>query len=338
VVTVLNSYYALVGDYEDMKAKQSARDVAVKLYEDSKKQVEIGSLAQLDLITSESLVASTESDFVSSQTTLAEQEVQLKSLISRTGGRDPLIAGVHIVPLDHIEIPPTDDIPPIKDLVQTAMTNRSDLAAEKAQIETSEANAVGTKNGVLPVLVGFASSSNAGAAGVPRTVTIEGHTFTADPYFVGGIGTALAQVFQRDFPSEGGGAYFQATIKNRQAIADANIDQLSIRQTQLSNAKDINQAQVDIMNAVVAVRQARARYEAAVQAHTLSQRLLEAEQKKFSLGSSTPSLVIQQERDLENAQSTETASLVTYANARVNLDQTLGTILDTHHVSIAKAR
>jgi outer membrane protein TolC len=169
-------------------------------------------------------------------------------------------------------------------------------------------------------------------------VTIQGHTFTADGYFVGGIGTALGQVFRRDFPSENAGVFFQATLHNGQAQADNAIDQLSIRQSQLSNAKDINQAQVDILNAVVAVRQARAKYEAAVRGHTLSQQLLEAEQKKFSLGSSTPSLVIQQQRDLTTAQSTETAALVSYADARVGLDQTLGTVLDTHHVSIAAAK
>jgi outer membrane protein TolC len=321
VGSVLNAYYALAGDYEDMKAKQSARDVAVRLLEDSRKQVNIGSLAQIDLITSESQVASAESDLVTSQTTLAQQETQLKNLICRSW--DPLIASAHIVPLDKIEIPATDDIPPIKELVRTAMTNRSDLAAEKVAIETSEVNSVGTKNGVLPTLVPFAGTSNAGAAGA---------------YFVGGIGTALKQVFQRDFPTENGGAFFLATLKNRQALADNAIDQLSIRQSQLSNAKDLNQAQVDILNAVVAVRQARARYDSAVRGRILSQQLLDAEQKKFSLGSSTPSLVIQQQRDLTTAQSTELGSLVSYADARVALDQTLGTILDTHHISIAGAK
>jgi outer membrane protein len=336
VVSVLNAYYALSGDYEDMKAKQSAHDVAARLYEDSKKQVEIGSLAQIDLVTTEGQVASTESDLAVAQATLAEQEIQLKNLICRTW--DPLLASAHVVPLDKMEIPAADDIAPLPELVRTAMTNRSDLAAEKVSLTTSEVNAVGTKNGVLPVLVGFAGTSNAGAAGAPRTVGIQGQTFTADKYFVGGIGTALGQVFRRDFPTESAGGFFQATLRNGQAQADNAIDQLSIRQSQLSNAKDINQAQVDILNAVVAVRQARARYDAAVRGHTLNQQLLEAEQKKFSLGTSTPSLVIQQQRDLTTAQSTETAALVSYADARVGLDQTLGTVLDTHHVSIATAK
>jgi outer membrane protein len=96
--------------------------------------------------------------------------------------------------------------------------------------------------------------------------------------------------------------------------------------------------QVDVLNAVVGLQQSRARYDAAVRNRILSQQLLDAEQKKYALGASTPYNVIQQQRDLATAQSTEIAALVTYNNARVSLDQTLGTTLESNHVSIAEAR
>lgn len=102
--------------------------------------------------------------------------------------------------------------------------------------------------------------------------------------------------------------------------------------------KDLKQAQVDILNSVVALRQARARYDAAVRARILDAQLLDSEQKKFGLGASTPYNVIQQQRDLVAAQSTEIAALVTYSNARVNLDQTVGATLESNHISIAGAR
>src|SRR5205085_2919705 len=104
----------------------------------------------------------------------------------------------------------------------------------------------------------------------------------ADPYFAGGIGTALGQIFQHNFPTENVGAFARIPIHNNQAQADYGIDQLQLRQQQLTTAKDFNQAQVDVMNSVVALRQSRARYEAAVQSRTLQQELFDAEEKRFS--------------------------------------------------------
>ena len=127
-------------------------------------------------------------------------------------------------------------------------------------------------------------------------------------------------------------------IYNRQAQGDYGIDQLSLRQTQLTNQKDISQVQVDLLNSVVALQQARARYEAAVRNSTLQKQLLDAEQKKYALGASTPYNVTQVQRDLAAGLSSEIAALVTWSNARISLDQILGTTLETNHISIEEAR
>jgi outer membrane protein TolC len=152
------------------------------------------------------------------------------------------------------------------------------------------------------------------------------------------MGTALGQIFRRNFPTERIGAFFQAQVGNRQAQADNGIDLLQLRQTQLTNQKDLNQVGVDVLNSVIALQQARVRYDAAVQNRILAQKLLEAEQKKFALGASTPYNVIQQQRDLAAGQSAVIAALTAYGNARVTLDRTLGTTLEANHVSIAEAR
>ena len=130
----------------------------------------------------------------------------------------------------------------------------------------------------------------------------------------------------------------QVPIHNRQAQGDYGIDQLSLRQTQLTNQKDISQVQVDLLNSVVALQQARARYEAAVRNSTLQKQLLDAEQKKYALGASTPYNVTQVQRDLAAGLSSEIAALVAWSNARISLDQILGTTLETNHISIDEAR
>lgn len=339
VVNVLNLYHALVSDYEDVRAKQSAVELAQKLYADNKKQVEIGALAPLDLTAAESQVASTQRDLVISETTLRQQELQLKNLLSRTGVADPVLANVRIVPLDRIVIPDKDDLPPIENLVQQALANRSDLAAEQANLAAAEVSTLGTRNGVLPSLQVFGAESQAGLAGTGHTVVASnGSAQTPNPYFVGGIGNALGQVFRRNFPTERIGAFFQMQIGNRQAQADFGIDQLQLRQTQLTNQKDISKVEVDLLNSLVALQQARVRYDAVVKNRILQKELLDAEQKRLVLGASTPYNVVQQQRNLAAAQAGEIAALVTYSNARVTLDQTLGTTLEANHVSIGEAR
>jgi outer membrane protein len=339
VVNVLNAYYSLVGDYEDLKAKQDALDTARRFFDESKRRFDLGALAQLDVTTADNQVAVGQLAFVNSQAAVAQQQLQLKNLISRTGPGNALIADVDIVPVDQLVIPSTDDLPPVKNLVETALANRSDLIVERGNVKSAEISALGTLNGLLPSAGVNVSRSTAGLAGAPKTVTLAPGfpPFTSDPYFKGNVGTALGQVFRQNFPSEGIFVFGAVQIYDRAAQADHAIDQLSLRQQQLITARDMNQAQVDVTNSVVALRQARARYEAAVQSRILQQQLLDSEEKKFNLGASTPYNVIVQQRDLAAAQSSELAARVSYQSARISLDQTTGATLEVNHISLGEA-
>ena len=338
VSQVLNSYYNLAGDYEDLRAKRSASETAQTFLRNVRRQIELGSVAPTDLITAETQAASSGQAVVDSETTLRQQELSLKNLISRTGAADPVLANARLVPIDSIEIPPTDDLLPIDQMVQQALSSRPDLAAELAGEKANEVNALGTKNGILPTLQGIAVESQSGLSGTPRTVTLDGFVEHADPKFQGGIGTALSQVFRRNFATEVAGVFFQEPLRNRQAQADYSIDLLTLRQTQLTNRKDLNQVEVDVRNGVVALRQARARYDAALRNRILQQQLFDAETERFGLGSSTPYNVTLQQRDLVSAQSTTLAALVAYRTARVSLDQTLGITLEANHIAIDEAK
>jgi outer membrane protein TolC len=373
VANVLNLYYGLVADYEDLKARQSAFSVAQQFYENNKKQVQIGTMAPLDVTTAEAQVASTQQDLVVSETTLEQQQVELKNVLSRNGLADPVIREAQIIPLDRIDVPERDDLPPLKTLITSALTNRTDIAANKISLSNAQISALGTANSVLPTLQAQVTASNSGLEGVAQAVplgvpltNLTGNTTgvttvpttpgsipaglgpcpapnskeaceLANPYVVGNIGTALGQTLRRDFPSESVGAVFATPLRNRQALADQVIDTMTMRQTELSNVRASNQIAVDVSNQVIGLEQARVRYLAAVKNRILEQQLLEAEQKRFSLGASTTFLVVQQQRDLATAQSSETAALVAYSNARVSLDQTLGTTLDTNHVTVSEA-
>jgi hypothetical protein len=223
-------------------------------------------------------------------------------------------------------------------MVKQALASRTDLASERENEAAKVIGNLGTKNGVLPFAVVVGSGSQAGLAGTGKTVNVEGQLVAPLPYFVGGLGTALGQVFRRDFPSEGVTGAYEMVFRNRQAQSDYSIDQLTLRQTQLANRKDFNQVQVDVQNYAIALRQARARYDAAVRNRTLQEQLYSSERKRFELGASIPYNVTQQQRDLIAAQNSEKGALVAYITARIALDRTTGAILSANHVSLGEAQ
>jgi outer membrane protein len=124
-------YYNLAAALDDVKAKQSAAEIARTLLADVQGRIRLGSVAPPEAIAAESLVVTSAQALVDSQTSLRQQEVRLKNLLSRTGTADPALAGAHILPVDPIAIPPRDDLPPLADMLQQALANRSDLAATR---------------------------------------------------------------------------------------------------------------------------------------------------------------------------------------------------------------
>jgi outer membrane protein TolC len=281
-------------------------------------------------------VASSRQALVASEATVEQQEVRLKNLLSRNGLADSQLRQARIELLDRINMPDKDEFPPVEEMVKQAQANRVDLALDKSNLQASQVSSQGTRNGLLPNVQAFGAMANAGLAGTPQnTPTGSGST---GGYFEGGLGTAMGMVMRRNFPTERIGVFATTPLGNRQAQADQAIDELTIRQTQLSNQKRVNQVEVDLMNALVAIRQARARYEAAVRNLKLQQELLDGEQKKYLLGASTPQSVIQLQRDLTTALSAEVSALAAYSNARLTLDQAMGRTLEASGVSIGEAK
>jgi outer membrane protein len=94
---------------------------------------------------------------------------------------------------------------------------------------------------------------------------------------------------------------------------------------------------VDVQNALIGLQQARARYDAAVQGRILSQQTFDADKRKYELGASTPYQVVQDQRDLASAQSSEAQAMANYSHSRIALDQALGTTLEVNNISLEEA-
>ena len=333
VAQVANAYWDLVVDQEDLRAKQHAREFAEKFLADTTQEISLGAVAGVDIYRAEADLSTRNQDLSISQQTIDQQVVNIKNLISREGTEDPVIASVHIVALDRIEVPATEDLRPLRELVATAMTNRPDVLLDKINNEAQEISALGTANAILPSLTGQLYTLNRAEAGGINPIS---------PYRpigsqIGGLGTALGQIFTNQYNSRQAGLSFSGPLGNRSAQADLGIDQLQLRQGDLIERRNRNDMVVSISNQMIALRQASARYHNAVSTRTLQQNLLTQEQQKFRLGSSTIDLIIAAERTLTAAQYIEISALRGYSQARVGLDQTLGLTLETNHVSVDEA-
>jgi outer membrane protein len=258
----------------------------------------------------------------------------------------PSIADAHIIPTDQIRIPKVEPVEPIQDLVAKALENRPELAQSRIQVENTQIGLKGTKSALLPTLDLVASLQNNALAGQINALPIPAvgdtppqprNPNSVNPFFIGGYETALTQLFHRNFPDYAIGFQFNIPLRNRSAQADMIRDQLSLRQQQIRQQQLINQIRVDVRNALIGVQQARAAYQAAEAARTLQEQTLDAEQKKFALGASTIFFVVQAQRDLAQARSTEVSSASSYIKAKVALDQATGEILQTYNVSIQEA-
>jgi outer membrane protein len=334
VANVLNLYWDLVGGNEDVKARERSLAVAQKFYDDSKRQIELSALAKVDIYRAQAELSTRKQELAISQTTVHQQENLLKNAVSRNGLEDPLIDQIEVVPLDLIEVPEKDDLPALRELVARALAKRPDVALDKLNGENAEISAVGTASGILPTLQFTGALS---ATGLSGTANPQPGGITADPYYVGGLGNALGQVFRDNFPNRRASLLFAGTFHNRVAQGDYGIDQLQLRQNELVSRRSQNQLVVDISNQVIALRQARSRYSAAVDTRVLDEQLLEKEQRKFSLGASTINDLVVVQRSLAAARAAEVGALGAYSRARVSLDQVLGETLEKNNVSVSGA-
>jgi len=334
VSAVLNLYWDLVEFWQDQRARQRELAAAQQLLDNNRKQVEAGSLAAIEVTRAEAQVYVSQQDLLVSQTNLLQQETVLKNALSRNGIANLGLADAHIIPLDNITIPAADDTPPVQQLVEQALANRSEIAQSRLNIDSNKLNLVGIKNALKPTLQAFAELTNNGLTGV---LTPLGSQNPGVEYLAGGYDNLLAQEFRRNFPNYSAGIALNIPLRNRAAQSDYVTSQLDLRQNELGLQQNINQVRVDVQNAVIALKQARARYAAAVKARDLQQQTLEADQKRFDLGASTAYQIVLDQQNLASAESSEVQALASYSHARIGLDQALGRTLEANNISFDEA-
>ena len=334
VSSVLNLYWDLVSFDQDMRARQREVETAERFLHDNEEQVRVGTLAEIEAVRAQAQLYAARQDLTISQTNMLQQETILKNALTRSGVGAAELKGVRVVPLDAIPVPEPGQIPSADELMPEAVAKRVELEQTRINLESNKLNLVGVKNGLRPTLQAFAELTSNGLTG---ELTALGAQQAGVPYLAGGYPNLLGQIFRRNYPNYSAGFALNIPLRNRAAQADYVTSLLEIRQNELNLQKLVNQVRVEVENAVVGLEQARARHDAAVQGRILSERTLNADQIKYEAGAGTSYQVVQDERDLAAAQSSEAQAMANYTHARIAFDQALGRTLEVNRISVEQA-
>jgi outer membrane protein len=342
---VENIYWGLVSAYEDVQAKQDALVQSKRLASDNRKQLQIGTLAPLDVTNADSAVATDQQSLVNSQTTLEYQQLVMKQAIARNL-EDPVLAAAPVIPTDRVSLDKLEEeSSPVETLVQEAYQARPEIEQAKLNLKNAELTVKAIKNGLLPQvdIYGFYGSATAGGAQNPAVTTGSGcnpatsifgclppGTIPTTPY-----SNVFQNLFNSSNPDKGAGVNVNITLRNRVAQADQERSQLEFRQAQLKLAQLYIQIRIQVINAQYALTQDRASVQASLAAREYQNKSLSAENEKYRLGASTTQLVLQQKRNVATAEANYITAMTTYARDRASLEQIMANTLDKYGIDIA---
>jgi outer membrane protein TolC len=312
LVAAQNAYWDLAAAQEGVRAAQQALDAAEELASESQAQVRVGTMAPLDVASAQSQAAAARRDLVAAQTTSENAELQLKALMFKAL-EEPL-ASARIETADAFPDPAGAPIPTFDDAAAKAKANRPDLAVAQGNIKSQQDVLPFIRNALLPNLNAFVLVTTVGLYNV--------------------FGTSFSEAIHFRYPEYAFGLSLSFPIRNRQAQADDLRSRLELRQAQDTLARSQSQVEVDVQNALIALRNSTAQVAAADVALRLEREKLDAEEKKRTAGLSTDYNVILVQRDLLAAQLAAVQARDTYAKARVGLDQAMGVTLENCNVRL----
>jgi len=330
------SYWDLKFAEEDVKVKQRSVDLAAKTLHDNQIQVQIGTLAPIDLVQAEAELATRNEDLVTARYTIEQLQDQLKKLISNE--TDPGLVMARLDLTEPVRQPENEKLLPLDQAIQLALENRAETKQAGYDIENQNINVAYTKNQLLPVLDISGSYTQTGLGGTQtqRSTVALGQTPTVVQVIPGGVGDVFSQLFGFRFTGYSAGFTLRIPIGNRAARADyeraVNEQQLSVMRKGATGQK----IALEVRNAYTQVQMQAARVAAARTAHDLAVRRLDAEQKKFELGTSTVRFVLEEQRNLAQAETDDIQALVNYTKSLVEYDRAVGATLERNNIEIEK--
>lgn len=339
-----NLYWDLVAAYENLKVQQKQMEFAQQLLINNKKQMEIGSLALIEVVKAQGAVAADQQSLTQAQTDLELAQLLIKNAIARTLA-DPVLVNAEVIPTSTIEMPAVEPAESTQSLTDQAFRLRPDLEVATVNLINSRINRKAIENSLLPTAD---LSAYYGGSGLGGTQNLQ-YICYSDPQVCGlevrppavrsiSFGSTLGQVFDSTAPDKGVSVSLTIPIRNRAAQATQVRSELENQQSEYLIEQLQNQIRMEVKNAQFGLQQSRASVEAAQAAVDLARESLDVEQKKFEIRAATSISVLQNEAALVQAEAQLVSAKIVYAKAAVQLDRATGRLLERAGISTADAQ
>jgi outer membrane protein TolC len=328
--TVQSVYWDLVFSQEDIKVKQRSLALAQKTHSDNQRQVEIGTLAPIELVKSETEIANRQQDLTVAEFTFQQSVNTFKKYVSSLADPGTVAASV-----DPIDKPLPQDTLKNFDLAQSvayAIEARPEIKQARKLLDNSDIQTRVARNQLLPRV--DLQLSYGGSALEGRSTNINPAT---GEIIESGLGSAISTALSGKYPTYTAGVSVEIPIFNRGARADYTRYTLLKQQAENRLSSLQQQVALEVRNTYTQLEMKRAQIDIARKARELQERTLDAEQKKFQLGTSTIRFVLEEQRNLALLQSNEIRAMVDFTKAKNTLDVAMGRTLETHKIKIEDA-
>jgi outer membrane protein TolC len=304
-------YWDVVFAQRNLGNKQQALSLAQKQLKENQIRVEVGTLAPIEVTSSEASVAQREQDIIAAEAQLLNAKDALIRALYPSSERP---SGLEMV-----------DAPSVKPLAmdegaaeKQALASRLELKSARLDLESKQILETASGNRTLPQLDAFATYNGNAASQIPSE----------------GLTAVNKDLTKANYPGYTVGLQFALPLQNRaargsqaQARANRRQSELSLRDLELGITLETRQAFRNVEASAKGVA-------AAEKTRFFREKDLEAEQKKFENGMSTNFLVLSKQNDLDTAKSNELQSQITYAKAITALEKALGHLLEARKLEV----
>ena len=311
VASTESLYWDVVFTQRNLENKQQALSLAQKQLKENQIRVQVGTLAPIEVTSSEASVAQREQDIIAAEAQLLNAKDALIRALYPSAERP---TGLEMTDAPSVKPLEMDETAAEKQ----ALASRIELKSARLDLESKQILENAAGNRTLPQLDAFATYNGNAAAQVPSE----------------GLGAVNKDLTKGTYPGYTVGLQFALPLQNRaargnqaQARANRRQSELSLRDLELGITLEVRQSfrNVDASAKGVAAAE-KTRY--------FREKDLEAEQKKFENGMSTNFLVLSKQNDLDTAKSNELQSQITYAKAVTALEKALGHLLEARKLEV----
>jgi outer membrane protein TolC len=330
-----NAYWDVVSARENLKVAEGGRDVAAEFLKLSNKQLDLGALSPLDIYNPQQQLATAELSVSQARFALAQKEDALRKQISVD--LDPKVRTLPIVLTETVDIVAPAALDTEQEVTK-ALAIRPDLKAAVQSLDVDDLSIQSAKNGLLPNLSLTGSYQAQGRGGIFYQRTnifndsgVPSSIVTTIP---GGLSDSLSQMFGFGYPVYSFGLNLLLPIKSRSAAADMadalvakKRDALSVRTTEQTVRLDILNAVSNVMGSVEQLKLAKLALDFAVKG-------LDAENKKYELGTEINQNVILAQNVKVQAESSVVVNQIGLRRNLLNLLTKTGELLDERGIVI----